>query len=270
MNEIKGKKVLITGAGGSIGSELSRLVASQEPSALILLSHSEFSLFSIESEIRDKYNINTYRVLADIRAYSLMAQVCTEYKPDIIFHTAAIKHVPLAEEHISETVLTNVMGTVNVIGCASECKARVVYISTDKAVNPSSIMGATKRVGELYCSLPWRIPVHTVRFGNVLGSSGSVVPLFKKQIEKGENLQVTSEEVDRYFMTIPQAAQLVMDTLGLREDNLFVLDMGEPMKIIDLAREMIAEAGVDLEVEITGLRPGEKVHEELFYPHVGS
>lgn len=260
---VKGKRVMVTGAGGSIGSEICKLVATGNPESITLVSHSELALFTVEQSL--PADIQSHRVLADIRSYSRLASICNQYKPEIVFHAAAIKHVVLAEENISETVLTNVLGTANVVGACIAAKVkRLVVISTDKAVKPISVMGATKRAAELYCALPWKIDINIVRFGNVVGSSGSVVPIFQSCIDADRNLTVTDKAVTRYFMEIPEAAALVVQTVNMKP-GLFVLDMGKPLSIYSLAEKMISESGKDLAIEICGLRPGEKVEEELFY-----
>lgn len=264
---IGGKTVLITGAGGSIGSELTRMIAEGAPKHIVVLSHSEYPLYSIESEINNLFpEVKCTTVLADIRAQSRIKQVCEDYQPDIIFHTAAIKHLPMAEKNPNEAVLTNVIGTRNIIAGTRKCGAKLVYISTDKAVNPISVMGATKRAAERLCSAEADLDIRIVRFGNVIGTSGSVVPLFEKQIANGHPITITHPKVARYFMTVNEAAALIIQTLNITVGSkLFVLDMGKPVKIHDLAVRMIAESGKDIAIEFTGLRPGEKVDEELFY-----
>ena len=273
---VKGKRVLITGAGGSIGSELSRMVAKGEPECLILLSHSEHTLFTIEQEIKLRFpDVECFRVLGDVRSTDRMIQVFRRYAPNIVFHTAAIKHVLIAETHINEAVLTNVIGTRNVVSAALNFCDDVIVVSTDKAVNPTSIMGATKRAAELYCAGKMdeefededeECRIKIVRFGNVRGSSGSVIPIFQKCIDEGRPLEVTSRDVDRFFMEIPEAVALILQVATIdKGDNLFVLDMGKPVNIYELAEKMIKESGKDLSIEVTGLRPGEKIHEELFY-----
>ena len=245
-------KILVTGAGGSIGSEICRqLDAGNE---LILLGHSELPLYTIDKQLRGKRSI----VLADIRDYSRVKQVIDQYQPDVIYHCAAIKHVPLAELHPCEAVLTNIIGTRNV---AQACMTRMVLVSTDKAVNPISVMGKTKRVAELLCG---SMGVTVVRLGNVTGSSGSVVPLFQSQIDSGGPVTVAHEQVDRYFITIDKAAAFIIRH-GLHA-GLYIPDMGEPINIYQLAQKMIKESGKNVQIEFTGLRQGDKLHEELRYP----
>jgi O-antigen biosynthesis protein WbqV len=278
---IVGKKVLITGAGGSIGSELSRQIASFGPSEITLLDNSEYNLYAVDIDVRRDFGvlpINT--ILADIRNADKVGVTFKSYKPDIVFHAAALKHVPLVEMNPAEGILTNVIGTKNVAEAALKYKAKAfVQISTDKAVNPTNIMGASKRIGEYYAQAldleKSTTRFITVRFGNVLGSSGSVVPLFKKQLEAGGPLTVTHAEIKRYFMTIKEAVGLVLQASACainqgdeERGHILVLDMKDPIKIIDVARQMIRLADMvpdeDIEIKITGLRPGEKLYEELF------
>jgi len=267
---LNGQRVLITGAGGSIGSEIARQVLACEPEHLALIDHDETHLHEIACELRS----NAVQVLADIRDRSLMLAVFEEHSPSIVFHAAAHKHVPLLEAHPSEAVRTNVIGTANVLEAARRVNAhRLVFISTDKAVYPSSVMGASKRVGEQLVLA--RTPAHSaycaVRFGNVLGSRGSVVPTFMRQIESGGPVTVTDRRMTRFFMSIEEAVQLVLQAAALsRPDSggeVFMLDMGEPVMIYDLAERMIRlsghKPGTDIEIEITGVRPGEKLAEEL-------
>jgi O-antigen biosynthesis protein WbqV len=276
---IKGKRVVVTGAGGTIGSELVRQIAALEPSCLTLCEFSEYNLYKIEMEIRETYpyqNLNA--LIADVRDGVRIEQIFRDEKPDLVFHAAAIKHVPIAEFNAREAILTNVHGTRVVADCAARTGvAAMVLISTDKAVNPSNVMGATKRLAEMYCQaldLASKTRFITVRFGNVLGSTGSVVPRFQEQLAKGGPITVTHPDITRYFMTVREAVELVLQasTLGARADDprgkVLVLDMGQPVKIADLARQMIRLAGLkpdeDIEITYTGLRPGEKLHEELF------
>jgi O-antigen biosynthesis protein WbqV len=282
---ISGKRVLVTGAGGSIGSELVRQIASYGPSSLTLLDAGEFQLYAIDMEMAEKYpDLPRESILGDVRDQTRIGQVFARYKPEIVFHAAAYKHVPLVEHNPNEGILTNTLGTRNV---AEACRAAgvrtMVLISTDKAVNPANVMGASKRLAECYCQALETLPVDqrgstrfvTVRFGNVLGSTGSVVPLFKRQLEAGGPLTVTHEGITRYFMTIAEAVELVLQSAelgrhGVTEGGkIFVLDMGRPVKIIDLARQMILLSGLqpdkDIEIKVTGLRPGEKLYEELFH-----
>jgi FlaA1/EpsC-like NDP-sugar epimerase len=268
----RGCRILVTGAGGSIGSELVRQLKGFRPSWLILLDKDENSLYETACEVREDF-ANLKDVVADIRDLELMEKVFEREKPDIVFHAAAYKHVPLMEHYPAEAVLNNVMGTRNIAAVSNRCGVKIfVLISTDKAVNPTSIMGASKRVAELlvqeFASVSTRTRFCCVRFGNVLGSRASVVPLFQRQIRQGKNITVTHPDVRRYFMTIPEAVQLVIQagSLGNRGE-IFLLDMGDPVKIVDLARNLIELSGLvpdkDVTIEFTGLRPGEKLDEEL-------
>ncbi len=280
---INGKKVLVTGGGGTIGSELVRQIASHEPVRLIIIENSEYNLYLIDKEIEEHYPALSRRVVVgDIRNAMTVERVFADEQPELVFHAAALKHVPIVEDNMHEAVLTNIIGTRHVADCALKYKvAGMVLISTDKAVNPTNIMGATKRVAESYIqALGASAENHTtrfitVRFGNVLGSSGSVIPLFQRQLEKGGPITVTHPDMVRYFMTVREAVELVLQAsvLGMEKDNghsaIFVLDMGEPVKITDLATQMIKMAGlrpgVDIDIVYTGLRPGEKLYEELFH-----
>ena len=275
---IGGRRVLVTGAGGSIGSELVRQISDAGPSHLTLLDHGEFNLYSIDMEVRQRYvSLSCATLLADVRDGALMKDIIAREKPDIVFHAAALKHVPMVELNPLEGLLTNAVGTRNVADACVAGGVRVmVMISTDKAVNPSNVMGASKRVAEIYCQAADLRGVGTrfitVRFGNVLGSAGSVVPLFRKQLESGGPLTVTHPDIERFFMTTHEAVELVLQAAALgpgRNDEgaIYVLDMGKPVKIIDLARDMIRLAGKSAEIgiQITGLRPGEKLSEELFH-----
>ena len=280
-NFVIGQRVLITGAGGSIGQELSRQIASFGPSHITLIDNCEYNLYAVDMDVRRENGVlNVSAHIADIRNNDRINQIFESDKPDIVFHAAALKHVPLVEMNPSEGVLTNVIGTRNVAEAALKVKAKAfVQISTDKAVNPTNIMGASKRIGEYYAqSLDLSkssTRFITVRFGNVLGSSGSVVPLFKKQLEAGGPLTVTHADIKRYFMTIKEAVGLVLQAsaCAIEEGDdgrgrILVLDMKEPIKIIDVARQMIRLADMvpdeDIEIKITGLRAGEKLYEELF------
>ncbi len=278
------KRVLITGAGGTIGAELTRQVAELDPCHLIVVENSEHNLYQIDLELHEKFrDLPRTALLGDVRDATQMSNILSRLKPQIVFHAAALKHVPIVEDNIAEGLLTNVIGTQNVVDAslANDVEA-MVFISTDKAVNPTSVMGATKRIAELYCQaqdvreLPTRFVI--VRFGNVLGSTGSVVPLFQRQLKQGGPLTVTHPEVTRYFMTTREAVELVLQaaTLGTSDDaehaadgHIYVLDMGKPVRIIDLATRMIQLAGLkpheDIKIEFTGLRPGEKLHESLFH-----
>jgi O-antigen biosynthesis protein WbqV len=273
---IKGRRVLITGAGGSIGSELCRQAAAFNCAELTLVDLSETALFEIEREMRETFpHIAVKAVLCDVRNPQRTTTVFAQEAPDLVFHAAALKHVSMVERHPMEGVLTNVIGTWNVAEASKACGARqMVLISTDKAEDPTNAMGATKRLAEAVIQAQQTTGEGTrfsaVRFGNVLGSSGSVVPIFKSQIERGGPVTVTHPEMTRFFMTIPEAAQLVLhataacDEDDRRDSRLFLLEMGEPVSILDLARQMIALSGRrDIEIEITGLRPGEKLTEAL-------
>ncbi len=261
---IKGKSVLITGAGGSIGSEISRQCEAFAASVLTLADNSEFNLYQIGEQIPEA----TLR-LVNVCDAKTTETLISEVKPDIVIHAAAYKHVPICEENPSAAVVNNVQGTKSVIdSCISLGVQKLVIISTDKAVRPTNVMGATKRVTELYAQNveSKSTEIVAVRFGNVLGSSGSVIPKFKQQIEAGGPVTVTDKEITRYFMLIPEACQLVLQTAAIAKGGeLFILDMGEPVKIIDLARQMIRLYGKEEEIDIifTGLRPGEKLYEEL-------
>ncbi len=272
---LKGKRVLITGAGGSIGSEFCRQVAGYQPEKLIMVDHGEYNLYQIDAEMRVAEDGLVVSLLGDIRDESRMRSVFEQYQPHVVFNAAAYKHVPLVEENPAEGVKTNVLGTSRIADIAVEtgCE-KFVQISTDKAVNPTNVMGASKRAAEIYCqNLNGRSPntaFITTRFGNVLGSAGSVVPLFEKQIKRGGPVTVTHPEITRYFMTIPEAVRLILQAGSMGSGGeIFVLDMGEPIKIVDLAEQMIhlfgMEAGKDIDIEFTGLRPGEKLYEELFH-----
>lgn len=272
---LKGKHVLVTGAGGSIGSELCRWIIRYDPASLILLGHGENSIFEIYHELKGRYpQAFIYPVIADIRDAGRLWAIFRQHRPQIVFHAAAHKHVPLMEENPEEAVTNNVLGTLNLARIAeTEGVELFVLISTDKAVNPTSVMGATKRVAELIIQEMARRTGQrfiAVRFGNVLDSRGSVLPLFRQQIARGGPVTVTHSESQRYFMTIPEAVQLILQAAALGQNGeIFVLDMGEPIKIVDLARDLIRlsglEEGQDIEIVFTGLRPGEKLREELFY-----
>lgn len=270
---IKDKKVLITGGGGSIGSELCRQVARFKPKELIILDIYENNAYDIQNELLSRYdNLPMKVVIASIRDKQRMEEIFAAEGIDVVFHAAAHKHVPLMEENPTEAIKNNVFGTLNVVESAGKYGVeKFVLISTDKAVNPTNVMGATKRIAEMIVQLANTFS-HTeyvaVRFGNVLGSNGSVIPLFKKQIAAGGPVTVTHPKVIRYFMTIPEACQLVLQAGAMAEGGeIFILDMGEPVRIMDLAKDLIRLSGfepeVDIPIEITGLRPGEKLYEEL-------
>ena len=270
---LKGKTVLVTGAGGSIGSELCRQIARFAPARLVLFDHSEFALYTIAQEFRDlRGAAEIVPVIGDAKDAQRLAEVFARWRPEVVFHAAAYKHVPLMEtENAFEAVRNNVLGTLNVARAAAASGAqKFVLISTDKAVNPTNVMGASKRVAELVCQAlqpGCATQFVIVRFGNVLGSTGSVVPRFREQIARGGPVTVTHPEIRRYFMTIPEAAQLVLQAGQMgKAGEIYVLDMGEPVKIVDLARQMIRLSGFaesDIKIEFTGLRPGEKLYEEM-------
>ena len=270
---LTGKRILVTGAGGSIGSEICRQVAAFAPGKVALFEQAETPLFQIERELKERFgHVELVPLLCDIRDRSRVDAVFRSFRPEVVFHAAAYKHVPLSEINPEEVVRNNVLGTCNVADAAHRYGAEhFVMISTDKAVNPTNIMGASKRAAEIYVqNLAQKSDTRivTVRFGNVLGSNGSVVPIFREQIRKGGPVQVTHPEVTRFFMTISEAVQLVLQAGSMgRGGEIFLLDMGEPVKIVHLAEEMIRLSGlrphVDLEIVFTGLRPGEKLYEEL-------
>lgn len=280
---IAGKRVLITGAGGTIGSELVRQTAAFDPALLALIDNSEFNLYQIDLEMREAgHGERLFSSLTDVCWREHLARVFDIVKPEIVLHAAAFKHVPIVEENRCAGALVNVSGAKNVFDAAIEAKAEsVVFVSTDKAVNPSSFMGATKRIAELYAQA---LDVAqndtrfvTVRFGNVFGSTGSVAPLFARQIAHGGPVTVTHPDIQRYFMTTREAVQLVLQAASLQsgeksivthDGRIFVLDMGEPVRILDLAKRMIEAKGLvpgkDIEIRFSGLRPGEKLFEEIF------
>lgn len=276
---VRGKVVLVTGAAGSIGSELVRQILLYQPNLVILLDQAESPLHDFTEELREKYpKSQCLPIIADVRVKERIDAIFSEFTPQIVLHAAAYKHVPLMEDFPCEAVLANVLGTKNVIDAAVRNKAeRFLMISTDKAVNPTNVMGASKRIAELYCQSLFRklheggksnIIVSTTRFGNVLGSNGSVIPHFKKQIAAGGPVTVTHPEITRFFMTIPEACTLVLEAAALTHGGeIFIFDMGQPVKIADLAQNMIRLAGLqpgkDIEIVYTGLRPGEKLYEEL-------
>lgn len=272
--QLRGKKILVTGAGGSIGSEICRQVAKFKPKEIIILGHGENSIYQLNMELVGKYSqhFTITPVIADVQDRKRIFEVMDKYKPDVVYHAAAHKHVPLMEINPREAVKNNILGTRNVAEAASHSRVKAfVMVSTDKAVNPPNIMGATKRLCEMIVQDMATRSEYTkfvaVRFGNVLGSRGSVIPLFKKQIAEGGPITVTHPDIVRYFMTIPEAAQLVIQAGALaRGGEIFVLDMGQPVKIVDLAKNLIRLSGYnegDIEIKFTGLRPGEKMYEEL-------
>ena len=262
---IKDKVVLITGAGGSIGSEISRQCKKFDAKQLILLDHSEYNLYQICEKLS---NFDVIPVMQTVRKLEYLESTFTKYKPDIVIHAAAYKHVPLVEDNILEGISNNIIGTKNCIDMAIKHNVeKFVLISTDKAVRPTNVMGTTKRICELYAQNvdSKNTEIVAVRFGNVLGSSGSVIPKFRSQIQKGENITVTHPDITRYFMLIPEACELVLQAGAIAKGGeIFILDMGEPIKIVDLAKKMIDLSGRDnIEIEFCGLRPGEKLYEEL-------
>ncbi len=281
-NMIKGKTILVTGGGGSIGSELCRQIASHEPKQLIIFDIYENNAYEIQQELIRKYRdrgLNFVTLIGSVRNTHRITSVMMEYKPDIVFHAAAHKHVPLMEESPNEAIKNNVMGTYKTAKAAAQAGVKkFVLISTDKAVNPTNIMGATKRICEMIIQMMERETPGTsfvaVRFGNVLGSNGSVIPLFKKQIAEGGPVTVTHKDINRFFMTIPEAVSLVLQaSYYAKGGEIFVLDMGEPVKIDDMARNLIKLSGlrpdVDIKIEYTGLRPGEKLYEEKLMAEEG-
>ncbi|OPA19003.1 hypothetical protein BHL21_07255 [Bacillus cereus] len=272
--KITGKTILVTGAGGSIGSEICRQVMKYKPAKIVLLGHGENSIYNIEMEMRVTYKdtVEITTEIADIQDRHKIFEIMKKHQPYIVYHAAAHKHVPLMERNPEEAVKNNIFGTKNVAEAADTFKVNTfVMVSTDKAVNPTNVMGATKRFAEMLVQHLAAVSTNTrfvaVRFGNVLGSRGSVIPLFKKQIQKGGPVTVTHPDMIRYFMTIPEASRLVIQAGTLaRGGELFVLDMGDPVKIVDLAKNLITLSGFSIEeigIEFTGLRPGEKMYEEL-------
>lgn len=269
---LNGRRVLVTGAGGSIGSELCRQVAAVGPSSLVIVDHAENNLFEIDLELRDRGHSPT-PVVADCRDPELMEQVFADHRPEIVFHAAAYKHVPMMELNPIQAIANNALATATLADLAVRHRVeRFCLISTDKAVEPKTVMGGTKALAERVVEMHGHdtsTRFAAVRFGNVLGSSGSVLPIFRRQIAAGGPVTVTHPDMTRYFMTIPEAVQLVIEATGIAEGgDVFVLDMGEPVRIMDLAHNMIRlsgmEPGRDIQVEVTGVRPGEKLHEELF------
>lgn len=276
---LEDKRILVTGGGGSIGSELCRQIAKFKPKLLVILDIYENNAYDLQNELKHKFpNLNHRVIIASIRDKKRLENIFEEIRPHVVFHAAAHKHVPLMEDNPSEAVKNNIFGTLNVAECADKYKVkRFVMISTDKAVNPTNVMGATKRVCEMIIQSMDRVSKTefvAVRFGNVLGSNGSVIPLFKKQIAQGGPITLTHREITRFFMTIPEAAQLVLQAGAYAKGGeIFVLDMGKPVKIYDLAYDLIKLSGLepekDIEIKITGLRPGEKLYEELLMDEEG-
>lgn len=274
LEQVENKTILVTGAGGSIGSEICRQIVKFKPKRIILLGHGENSIYLINEELKNKLlgSVEIIPIIADVQDRNRLFEVLSNYKPDIVYHAAAHKHVPLMEFNPIEAVKNNIIGTKNIAEASLNAKVPVfVLVSTDKAVNPPNVMGATKRMAELIIQALDKNSDTTrfvaVRFGNVLGSRGSVIPKFKEQIESGGPVTVTHPDMTRYFMTIPEASRLVIQAGALAKGGeIFVLDMGEPVKIVDLARNMIKLSGYSLEdikIEFTGIRPGEKMYEEL-------
>lgn len=281
---VRGCRIMVTGAGGTIGSELVRQIAAFSPGEIVLLDHCEYNLYAIDMEMREKFpSVTVVPALCCIRQRDRVMQLFAQHRPELVFHAAALKHVPLVEGNPCAGVQTNVLGTRNVADAVWRHGARaMVQVSTDKAVNPVGIMGTTKRLGELYCQAldlegagdENATRFMTVRFGNVLGSSGSLIPLFQRQLSRHGPLTVTHPDIERYFMTVQEAVQLILQSStralrgGVDHGRIFVLDMGKPIKILDIARRMIRLAGlepdVDVQIKIVGLRPGEKLYEELF------
>lgn len=271
---VSGERVMITGAGGSIGSELARQIANFSPSSLILLGKGENSIFEIEQELLRNRGLQARCIIADVRDPQSMERAFEEHRPTVVFHAAAHKHVPLMESNVIEAIQNNVGGTLRTAELAVRSGVKkFIYVSTDKAVNPSSIMGATKRVGEmLVAAIGHQTDMETavVRFGNVLGSRGSFVPMLKAQIKGGGPVRLTHEDMTRYFMTIPEAVQLILQAGSMGQSgDIFILDMGEPVRIVDLAYDLIRLHGLvpneDIQIVFTGIRPGEKLNEELTY-----
>lgn len=280
LEQLRGKRVLVTGAAGSIGSEIAAQISNYAPQVIILCDQAETPLHNLQLDLQEKFKDQIfYSFIADVKNYERMHHLFEEFKPQIVYHAAAYKHVPMVENHPIEGVRTNVLGTINLANLAVEFKTKkFVFVSTDKAVNPTNVMGATKRIAEIYVqalnnklqqdNIEGRTKFITTRFGNVLGSNGSVIPRFREQIEKGGPLTVTHPDITRYFMTIPEACQLVIEAGSMGNGGeIFVFDMGKSVKIVDLAKKMIKLSGFepnkDIEIKFTGLRPGEKLYEEL-------
>jgi len=278
-NYLENKVVLVTGGGGSIGSELCRQIAKYKPAKLLILDIYENSVYDLQQELKYSYpDLKLFALIASVRDRARLTEIFSQFRPQIVFHAAAHKHVPLMEDNPTEAIKNNVFGTLNTAECSAKYQVeKFVLISTDKAVNPTNIMGASKRACEMLIQAINRTSQTefvAVRFGNVLGSNGSVIPLFKKQIAHGGPITVTHPEIIRYFMTIPEAVQLVMQAGGMAKGGeIFVLDMGDPVKIVDLATNLIKLSGfepdVDIKIQFTGLRPGEKLYEELLMSEEG-
>ncbi|MBI9068578.1 MAG: polysaccharide biosynthesis protein [Salinivirgaceae bacterium] len=271
-NQVKGKTILVTGAAGSIGSEMVRQLIKFEPKNIVLFDQAESPLYDIELEIREKHNFNFEVVIGDVADPVRVEEVFKTFRPEIIYHAAAYKHVPMMENNPVEAIKTNVFGTKTIADLAVKYKAkRFVMVSTDKAVNPTNVMGASKRLAEIYIqSLNSTVETNfiTTRFGNVLGSNGSVIPRFRKQIQEGGPITVTHPQITRFFMTIPEACQLVLEAGAMGNGGeIFIFDMGKSVKIVDLAKKMVKLSGLqlgkDIQISFTGLRPGEKLYEEL-------
>tara|TARA_Y100001960_G_C14782785_1_gene888141 strand:+ start:8343 stop:9464 length:1122 start_codon:yes stop_codon:yes gene_type:complete len=276
---VNDKVILITGAGGSIGSEITRQIVKFKPKFVLLIDNSEYNLYKIDKELMDA-EVPRIPIIADVRDDYYLNKIFKKYKPNIVIHAAALKHVPMVEFNIEQGIHTNVIGSFNVANLSKKHNVEVMtMVSTDKAVNPTNVMGATKRIAEKYCqSLDLESETTrftTVRFGNVLGSRGSVFELFTDQIREGRDLTLTDSRMERFFMTIPEASLLVLNSASMnmfhemKRGNIFVLKMGESVKIVDMAKKMIELSGLELDKDIkiieTGLRPGEKLYEEIFY-----
>jgi O-antigen biosynthesis protein WbqV len=278
---IEGKRVLITGAGGSIGSELVRQISDFSPASIALVENSEFNLYSIDLELSKRHaDLDRHALIGDIRNRERIVSIFSDFKPELVFHAAALKHVPIVEGNMLEGLTTNVLGTMHVADAArTSGVSTFVQISTDKAVNPTNVMGASKRMAECFCQAldaeEGKTRFVTVRFGNVLGSTGSVVELFRKQISEGGPVTVTDPKMKRYFMTVSESVELVLAASALgstqtgQAGKIYVLDMGNPVLILDLAKQMIRLSGctlnTDISITYTGLRPGEKLFEEMFH-----
>ena len=271
-NEVQDKVILVTGGAGSIGSEIVRQLSNYKYKSLIIVDQAESPLYDLQQELKQNKHFNFTPIVADIRDKNRMNNLFQEYKPNLVFHAAAYKHVPLMEYNSYEAIKINIAGTKVIVDLSLQHQVdKFVYISTDKAVNPTNVMGATKRIAEMYISCMKqenKTKFITTRFGNVLGSNGSVIPLFKKQIQNGGPLTVTHKDVTRFFMTIPEASQLVLEAGAMGEGGeIFIFDMGESVRIYDLAKNMIKLSGLrypeDIDIKVTGLRPGEKLYEEL-------